>query len=96
MQRRDQAGEQRQVVTGRAAANKQERNEQLNKFLLRRPSAAEVVDKGIIPRSVIDEGKASWQVGMIPEYSSLIAVPPSPNSELYFLCLKLCLKLLLT
>jgi len=74
MQRRDQAGEQRQVVTGTAAANKQERNEQLNKFLLRRPSAAEVVDKGIIPRSVIDEGKASWQVpDRKPSSSGVIA-----------------------
>ena len=62
MERGDHGGQQRQVVTGTAAANKQERSEQLDNFLLRRPSAAEVVEKGIIPRSVIDEGKASWQV----------------------------------
>merc|ERR1711977_368560 len=74
MERGDHGGQQRQVVTGTAAANKQERSEQLDNFLLRRPSAAEVVDKGTIPRSVIDEGKASWQVpDRKPSSSGVIA-----------------------
>jgi len=33
----------------------------LNDFLSRRPSAAELVSKKIIPRSVLDRGEASWQ-----------------------------------
>merc|ERR1711937_1084992 len=41
---------------------KENLREELNAFLARRPSAAEVVSKGVIPRSVIDEGQASWQV----------------------------------
>merc|ERR1712176_1287378 len=41
---------------------KESLREELNAFLARRPSAAEVVSKGVIPRSVIDEGQASWQV----------------------------------
>mmetsp|Transcript_881 Transcript_881/g.1952 ORF Transcript_881/g.1952 Transcript_881/m.1952 type:complete len:300 (-) Transcript_881:122-1021(-) len=35
---------------------------QLDTFLQRRPSAADLVEKGIIPRSVIDAGQATWQV----------------------------------
>merc|ERR1712193_186782 len=36
--------------------------EKLEIFLQQRPSAAELIEKNIIPRSVIDAGEATWQV----------------------------------
>ena len=36
--------------------------ERLEAWLGKRPTPAEVVEKGVIPRSVIDAGKATWQV----------------------------------
>merc|ERR1711977_718958 len=38
------------------------RTEKLEIFLQQRPSAAELIEKNIIPRSVIDAGEATWQV----------------------------------
>merc|ERR1711959_292109 len=36
--------------------------EKLEIFLQQRPSAAELIEKNIMPRSVIDAGEATWQV----------------------------------
>merc|ERR1712188_196147 len=38
------------------------KTEKLEIFLQQRPSAAELIEKNIIPRSVIDAGEATWQV----------------------------------
>merc|ERR1711897_116969 len=37
------------------------KTEKLEIFLQQRPSAAELIEKNIIPRSVIDAGEATWQ-----------------------------------
>merc|ERR1712118_85838 len=38
------------------------KTEKLEIFLQQRPSAAELIEKNTIPRSVIDAGEATWQV----------------------------------
>merc|ERR1712078_853257 len=38
------------------------KTEKLEIFLQQRPSAAELIEKNIVPRSVIDAGEATWQV----------------------------------
>merc|ERR1711977_551212 len=63
---------QRQRVEGQGQVEEEERREatrelirkteKLEIFLQQRPSAAELIEKNIIPRSVIDAGEATWQV----------------------------------
>merc|ERR1711977_552879 len=63
---------QRQRVEGQGQVEEEERREatrelirkteKLEILLQQRPSAAELIEKNIIPRSVIDAGEATWQV----------------------------------
>merc|ERR1712072_928381 len=63
--RREEERQQQQVEeeeTQEATRELIRKTEKLEIFLQQRPSAAELVKKKIIPRSVIDAGEATWQV----------------------------------
>merc|ERR1711933_526891 len=61
--RREEERQQQQEEERREATRELIRKtEKLEIFLQQRPSAAELIEKNIIPRSVIDAGEATWQV----------------------------------
>merc|ERR1711959_771584 len=63
--RREEERQQQQVEEGERREATRElirKTEKLEIFLQQRPSAAGLIEKNIIPRSVIDAGEATWQV----------------------------------